>query len=76
MREISGLPAGLLDCQDGFCPMQSATCSMFTGQIPVTFHYAPRYTKSKVKLKSTRYFTGYLDWLLLSPSFLAADIIL
>ena len=31
MREIFGLPVGLLACQDGFCPMQSATCLTFTG---------------------------------------------
>jgi hypothetical protein len=30
MREISGLPAELLACQDGFCPLQSVTCLTFT----------------------------------------------
>ena len=34
MREISGLPAELLACQDGSCPMQSATCLTFTGTNP------------------------------------------
>ena len=31
MREICDLPVGLLACQDGFCPMQSATCLTFAG---------------------------------------------
>ena len=38
MREISGLPAELLACQDGSCPMQSATCLTFTGP---TSRYIP-----------------------------------
>ena len=31
MREISGLPAELLACQNGICSLQSATCLTFTG---------------------------------------------
>jgi hypothetical protein len=76
MREICGLPAGLLACQDGFYPNESATCLTLTGP-----------TSSYIRLRSMLYqlqsqvqiheiFCMILDWLSISPSYLVADIIL
>jgi hypothetical protein len=76
MREICGLPAGLLACQDGFCPIESATCLTLTGPKSSYIRLRSMLYQSQSQAQIHAVFCRILDWLSISPSYLVADIIL
>ena len=76
MKEIFSLPAGLLDCQDGFCFMAFATCLKLTG--PTSSYIRLCCTLYQVQSQAQIHTAFYrvLNRLSLIPSYLVADIII